>query len=285
MSSTTKVALVTGASSGIGADAALRLKEAGYTVYGAARRTERMSALHAAGVKVLSLDVTDDDSIHTAVDTIIGQSGRIDVLVNNAGYGSYGSIEDVPMGEARAQIEVNVFGLARLTQLVLPHMRAQRSGTIINISSMGGKLVTPLGGWYHASKYAVEALSDALRMETAQFGINVVVIEPGSIRTEWGAIAAQTLTETSSKGAYSTLADGVAATLTASSQPNARMTSAPSVIGKTVVKIAKARRPRTRYRVGFGSAPTIFLRWLLPDRAFDAVIRRAVSVLTPKRDL
>jgi short-subunit dehydrogenase len=278
MSSTTKVALVTGASSGIGADAALRLKEAGYTVYGAARRTERMSALHAAGVKVLSLDVTDDDSIHTAVDTIIGQSGRIDVLVNNAGYGSYGSIEDVPMGEARAQIEVNVFGLARLTQLVLPHMRAQRSGTIINISSMGGKLVTPLGGWYHASKYAVEALSDALRMETAQFGINVVVIEPGSIRTEWGAIAAQTLTETSSKGAYSTLADGVAATLAASSQPNARMTSAPSVIGKTVVKIAKARRPRTRYRVGFGARPMVFLRRLLPDRAFDSLMRRAMGV-------
>ncbi|HEV8567804.1 MAG TPA: oxidoreductase [Actinoplanes sp.] len=255
MSSTTKVALVTGASSGIGADAALRLKEAGYTVYGAARRTERMSALQNAGVEVLSLDVTDDDSIRTAVDTIIRHSGRIDVLVNNAGYGSYGSIEDVPMDEARAQIEVNVFGLARLIQLVLPHMRARHSGTIINISSMGGKFVTPLGGWYHASKYAVEALSDALRMETAQFGINVVVIEPGSIRTEWGAIAAQNLTETSSTGAYSTLAGGASKALAASSQPNARMTSAPSVIGKTIVKIAKARHPRTRYRVGFGCAP------------------------------
>jgi short-subunit dehydrogenase len=277
MSSTTKVALVTGASSGIGADAALRLKEAGYTVYGAARRTERMSGLQDAGVEVLSLDVTDDDSIRTAVDAIIHQSGRIDLLVNNAGYGSYGSIEDVPMDEARAQTDVNVFGLARLTQLVLPHMRAQRSGTIINISSMGGKFVTPLGGWYHASKYAVEALSDALRMETAQFGINVVVIEPGSIRTEWGAIAAQNLEETSGKGAYSTLADGAARALAASSQPNARTTSAPSVIGKTIVKIAKARRPRTRYRVGFGARPMVFARWLLPDRAFDAVIRRAVA--------
>jgi short-subunit dehydrogenase len=277
MSSTTKVALVTGASSGIGADAALRLKEAGYTVYGAARRTERMSGLQDAGVEVLSLDVTDDDSIRTAVDAIIHQSGRIDLLVNNAGYGSYGSIEDVPMDEARAQTDVNVFGLARLTQLVLPHMRAQRSGTIINISSMGGKFVTPLGGWYHASKYAVEALSDALRMETAQFGINVVVIEPGSIRTEWGAIAAQNLEETSGKGAYLTLADGAAKALAASSQPNARMASAPSVIGKTIVKIAKARRPRTRYRVGFGARPMVFARWLLPDRAFDAVIRRAVA--------
>ncbi|WP_433478748.1 oxidoreductase [Spirillospora sp. CA-142024] len=278
MSSTTKVALVTGASSGIGADAALRLKEAGYTVYGAARRTERMTALRDAGVTVLSLDITDEDSIRKAVDTIVRESERIDVLVNNAGYGSYGSVEDVPLDEARAQIEVNVFGLARLTQLVLPHMRAQQSGTIINVSSMGGKLVTPLGGWYHASKYAVEALSDALRMETRRFGINVVVLEPGGIRTEWGAIAAETLRETSSKGAYATMADRVATALAASSQPETRMASKPSVIGKTVVKIVKARRPRTRYRAGFGAAPLLFLRWLLPDRAFDFVIGRPFGV-------
>ena len=147
------------------------------------------------------------------------------------------------------------------------------SGTIVNISSMGGKRAAPLGGWYHA----VEALSDALRMETRQFNIEVVV-EPGSIRTEWGAIAAETLKETSSKGAYSTLAEGVAKMLAASSQPDARMTSAPSVIGKTIVKIAKARRPHTRYRVGFGAAPTMFLRWLLPDRAFDLVTRSAFGV-------
>ncbi len=278
MSGNTKIALVTGASSGIGADTALRLREAGHTVYGAARRIERMTALRDAGVRVLSLDVTDEDSIRKAIDTIIHESGRIDVLVNNAGYGSYGSLEDVPLAEARAQIEVNVFGLAHLTQLVLPHMRARRSGTIINISSMGGKLVTPLGGWYHASKYAVEALSDALRMETKQFGINVVVVEPGSIRTEWGAIAAETLKETSSKGAYANLAEGVATTLAASSQPDAKMTSAPSVIGKTIVKAAGARRPRTRYRVGFGAAPMMSLRRLLPDRAFDFVIRRAFGI-------
>jgi NADP-dependent 3-hydroxy acid dehydrogenase YdfG len=278
MSSTTKVALVTGASSGIGADTALRLKEAGYTVYGAARRTERMSALQDAGVNVLSLDVTDDDSIRTAVETIIGESGRIDVLVNNAGYGSYGPIEDVPMDEARAQIEVNVFGLARLTQLVLPHMRAQHGGTVINISSMGGEFTTPLGGWYHASKYAVEALSDALRMETKQHGIRVVVVQPGAIRTEWGAIAAQKLKENSRNGAYSTLADGAAKALAAGSQPNARNTSDPSVIGKTIVKIANARRPRTRYRVGFGARPLVFLRRLLSDRAFDSLMRRAMGV-------
>ena len=278
MSKPTRVALVTGASSGIGADTALRLKEAGYTVYGAARRTERMSALQDAGVNILSLDVTDDDSIRTAVDSIIRESGRIDVLVNNAGYGSYGSIEDVPMVEARAQMEVNVFGLARLTQLVLPHMRAQHSGTVINISSVGGEFTTVLGGWYHASKYAVEALSDALRMETAQHGIHVVVVQPGSIRTEWGAIAAEKLKETSSTGAYATMADGAARALAASSAPNARTTSEPAVIGKIIVKIAKARRPRTRYRVGFGARPLVFLRRLLSDRAFDSLMRRAMGV-------
>jgi NAD(P)-dependent dehydrogenase (short-subunit alcohol dehydrogenase family) len=278
MSNPTKVALVTGASSGIGADTALRLKEAGYTVYAGARRTERMSQLEDVGVHVLRLDVTDDASIRTAVDSIIRQSGRIDVLVNNAGYGSYGPIEDVPMDEARAQIEVNLFGLARLTQLVLPHMRAQRSGTVINISSMGGEFTTLLGGWYHASKYAVEALSDALRMETKQHGIRVVVVQPGAIRTEWAAIAAQKLKETSRNGAYSTLADGAAKALAASSEPNARNTSDPSVIGKTIVKIAKARRPRTRYRVGFGARPLVFLRRLLSDRAFDSLMRRAMGV-------
>lgn len=278
MSKPTRVALVTGASSGIGADTALRLKEAGYTVYGAARRTERMSALQDAGVNVLSLDVTDHDSIRTAVDSIIRKSGRIDVLVNNAGYGSYGSIEDVPMVEARAQMEVNVFGLARLTQLVLPHMRSQHSGTVINISSVGGEFTTVLGGWYHASKYAVEALSDALRMETAQHGIHVVVVQPGSIRTEWGAIAAEKLKETSSTGAYTTMAAGTARALAASSAPNARITSEPAVIGKIIVKIANARRPRTRYRVGFGARPLIFMRRLLSDRAFDSLMRRAIGV-------
>ena len=276
---TSKVALVTGASSGIGADTAIRLTNAGYTVYGAARRVNRMRDLEQHGVHVIALDVTDEDSLRSAVDTIIRTSGRIDVLVNNAGYGSYGAIEDVPLDEARKQLDVNVFGLARLIQLVLPHTRAQRSGTIINISSMGGKLVTPLGGWYHASKYAVEALSDALRIETSRFGIHTVVVEPGSIRTEWGTIAAEALRETSSAtGAYSGPAEGVAATLAASSQPAARNTSGPDVIGKAIVKIAQARRPRTRYRVGFGAGPVMFLRWLLPDRSFDRIIRSAFGI-------
>ncbi|MEZ2390326.1 oxidoreductase [bacterium RCC_150] len=276
---TEKVALVTGASSGIGADTALRLKEAGFTVYGVARRVARMEELERQGVRILPLDVTSSESIHETVDRIISESGRIDVLVNNAGYGSYGSIEDVPLEEARQQMEVNVFGLASLTQYVLPHMRAQRSGTIINISSMGGKMVTPLGGWYHASKFAVEALSDALRLESSQYGIRTVVIQPGSIRTEWGEIAARKLRETAhATGAYVEQSERVSKTLAASSQPNARNTSGPEVIGKTIVKAALSRNPRTRYKVGFGAAPILFLRWLLPDRAFDRIIRSALGI-------
>ncbi|WP_327398528.1 MULTISPECIES: oxidoreductase [Streptomyces] len=273
-----KVALVTGASSGIGESTALQLRKAGFTVYGAARRVDRMDALAAAGVHTLALDVTDDTSVKHAVSRIAAEQGRIDVLVNNAGYGSYGALEDVPLDEARAQIEVNVFGLARLTQLVLPLMRTQRSGTIVNISSMGGRFATPLGSWYHASKFAVEGLSDALRLELKRFGIDVVLVEPGSIRTEWGAIAADKVRATSGHGPYAEQANAVAKSLGSSSQEGARMTSSPSVIANVVTKAVTARRPRTRYTVGFGARPLILLSRLLPDRAFDAFIKRASGV-------
>ena len=169
----TKVALVTGGSSGIGEATARALPAAGFTVYAAARRVERMQPLTEVGIRPFAMDVTDDASIQAGVATIIDEQGRIDVLVNNAGYGSYGALEDVPMDEARAQMEVDVFGAARLTQLVLPHMREQRSGTIIDVTSMGGKICTPLGSWYHATKFALEAISDCLRMEVKPFGINV----------------------------------------------------------------------------------------------------------------
>ena len=158
-------------------------------------------------------------------------------------------------------------------------MRAQHSGTVINISSVGGEFTTILGGWYHASKYAVEALSDALRMETAPHGIHVVVVQPGSIRTEWGADRrGEAEGDLHSTGAYATMADGTAKALAASSAPNARTTSELAVIGKTIVKIAKARRPHTRYRIGFGARPLIFLSRLLSDRAFDSLMRRAIGV-------
>ncbi|HEV3356144.1 MAG TPA: oxidoreductase [Pseudonocardiaceae bacterium] len=268
MSTSNKVALVTGASSGIGEAGARKLNELGYTVYGAARRVERMKGLADAGVHVLAMDVTDAESMTEGVKRIIDENGRIDVLVNNAGYGSYGAVEDVPLDEARAQFEVNVFGAAQLIQLVTPHMRAQGSGRIINITSMGGKIYTPFGGWYHGTKFALEALSDSLRNELRPFGVDVVVIEPGGIRTEWGGIAADNLRQTSGEGAY---AKPVARMATMMGRDG--LGSDPKVIANAIARAATARRPRTRYAVGMGAKPAIFLRWLLPDRAFDGLIR------------
>jgi NAD(P)-dependent dehydrogenase (short-subunit alcohol dehydrogenase family) len=271
-----KVALVTGGSSGIGEATALKLQELGYTTYAAARRVQRMEHLTEPGIRPLAMDVTDDESMQSGVKHILAEQGRIDVLVNNAGYGSYGALEDVPLSEARYQFEVNVFGAARLTQLVMPHMRAQHSGTIVNITSMGGKICTSLGGWYHATKFALEALSDCLRMETRPFGINVVVIEPGGIRTEWPAIAAGKLRKASGSGPYANQADAVAASL--SSEATARRSSPPALIADTIAKAVTAQRPKTRYAVGYGARPIIFLHGALPDRGFDALMRRVTGV-------
>ena len=197
-----KVILLTGASSGIGYQTTENLAKEGHVVYGAARRIEKMETLKQFGVKPIYLDATDEESIKSAIDTIIGNEGRIDVLINNAGYGSFGAVEDVDISEAKMQFEVNLFGLARLLQLVLPHMRKQKSGRIINVSSMGGRLTTYFGAWYHATKYALEAFSDALRMEVSDFGIDVSLIEPGGIKTDWGIIAANKLANSAKGGAY-----------------------------------------------------------------------------------
>ena len=271
-----KVAVVTGASSGIGEAVAPALQAKGFTVYAVARRIERMAALAADGIRTVRADVTDDASLVALVDQIIAESGRIDVLVNNAGYGSYGAVEDVPLAEARRQFDVNIFGLARLTQLVLPHMRAQHSGTVINISSMGGKIYEPLGGWYHATKFALEGLSDSMRMEVAPFGIAVVVIEPGAIKTEWAGIAADSLVEMSGHGAYAEQAASLTRLLRAADGPNARG-SDPAVVAGAVVKAATARRPRTRYAVGLAAKPLIYTRKVLTDRAFDRVMRQVTQ--------
>jgi NAD(P)-dependent dehydrogenase (short-subunit alcohol dehydrogenase family) len=266
-----KVAIVTGASSGIGEATALRLQRLGYTVYAAARRVDRMEPLRRNGIRVVKVDVTDDGSMTELVQRVIAETGRIDVLVNNAGYGSYGAVEDVALSEARRQFEVNVFGLARLTQLVLPHMRRQRSGHIINISSIGGKIYEPLGAWYHATKFAVEGLSDSLRLELAPFGIRVVVILPGAIKTEWSGIAADSVLATSGRTAYAEQATMVGNLLTAADS-NPRLVSPPEVIADAVAKAVRARRPRTRYVVGGGAKPIILARRLLSDRAFDRLL-------------
>lgn len=269
-----KVILLTGASSGIGFDTARELARLGHTVYGAARRTNRLEELKQDGVIPLALDLTDEASMQAAVAQVIETKGRIDVLINNAGYGSFGAIEDVEIAEAKRQFEVNLFGLARLTQLVLPQMRVQGGGRIINTSSMGGRLTTFMGAWYHATKYALEAWSDALRMEVQAFGIDVVIIEPGGIKTEWGTIAAEHLEESARGGAYEKAAQGAAAGIR--KLYSSRYLSAPSVITGAMVRAVEAQKPKTRYLVGLGAKPLVFLHAVLPDRAFDRMMRRAV---------
>lgn len=275
---TDKVAIVTGASSGIGEATARQLHGAGYIVYAAARRTERMAGLAGAGIRTLAMDLTVEEQMTSGIERALAEAGRVDILVNSAGYGSFGSLEEVPLSEARHQFEVNVFAPARLVQLVLPAMRAQRSGRIINISSIGGKIYEPLGDWYHATKFALEGLSDCLRLELKPFNIHVVIIEPGAIRTEWSGIAADGLEATSGSGAYREQARRVSAVLrTTGADP--RHATAPEVVGSLIGKASTVRRPKTRYVVGYGARPLITLRWLLSDKLFDwlmgMVYRRA----------
>jgi NAD(P)-dependent dehydrogenase (short-subunit alcohol dehydrogenase family) len=272
---TDRVALVTGGSSGIGERTAIRLTEAGFTTYAVARRVDRMKDLEQAGVTTFAMDVTHDASMTAGIERILGEHGRVDVLVNNAGYGSYGAVENVPIDEARRQFEVNVFGLARLTQLVTPGMRERGDGRIINISSVGGKFYEPLGAWYHATKFAVEGFSDSLRIELAPYGIRVVIVEPGPIRTEWNTIARDNLVENSAGTAYEAQAEGVRARMESGDAP--MLSSEPDVVARKIARAATTRRPSTRYPVGRGARSIVTARRLLPDRAFDAVVSRLYS--------
>src|SRR3984893_4641201 len=260
-----KVAMVTGASAGSGEATVKRLVEQGYTTYAAARRLDRMANLEKLGAILLPLDLTDDASIVHAAERIRTKQGRIDVVVNNAGYGSYEAVEDVPLDEARRQFEVNVFGLARLVQLVTPLMRRQRSGKIVNVSSIGGRGWEPLGAWYHATKFAVEGFSDCIRMELKPFGIDVIVIEPGAIRTEWGQIDLDTLQQASSHTVYGPQAEEKRALfLDAAGSP-----SDPDGVARAIVKAIKANIPKTRYVVGAHAKPLVFMSTFMPDRFND----------------
>ncbi|MGF1637174.1 MAG: oxidoreductase [Cyclobacteriaceae bacterium] len=260
-----KTVLITGASSGIGKETAKMMIQKGFTVYGASRRLDKMQDLKNIGVKLLQMDVTDDQSMVDGINEILQNEGRIDVLVNNAGYGSYGALEDVPMDEAKYQFEVNIFGLARLTQLILPQMRKQKAGRIINISSIGGSIGEPHGAWYHATKDALEGLSDSLRLELKQFNIDVVIIKPGAILTEWNGIARDKLMKVSGKTAYKELAQKHVKMLEKADAQG----SQPIVVAKTIVKAALAVKPKTRYATGKGAKMILFLRRLLSDRMFD----------------
>ena len=271
-----KVILITGASSGIGYDAAQALARQGHKVYAAARRLELMEPLKADGVQVLRMDVTDEASMQQGVEAVIQAEGRIDVLVNNAGYGFFGAIETVPMEEARKQLEVNVFGLARLTQLVLPYMRKQGSGRIVNTSSIAGKMAFYMGGWYNVTKYSVEAFSDALRMEVKPFGIDVVMIEPGAIKTDWGPIAAKHLKESSAGTVYETTGTQWANNMDWFYKTNAL--SNPSIIAKAICRAVNSRRPKARYCRGRFSFVGRVAHALMPARWWDAMMRQGGKI-------
>jgi NAD(P)-dependent dehydrogenase (short-subunit alcohol dehydrogenase family) len=267
-----KVILITGASSGIGFATLEQLVSEGHVVYGTARKKEDLDAIKKAGGEPLQVEMTDYKSIQAGVDKVIKNEKRIDVLFNNAGYGLYGAVEDVPIEAAKHQFDVNLFGLARITQLVTPHMRKQKSGMVINTSSMGGKMYTPFGAWYHATKHALEGWSDCLRFELKHFGIKVVIIEPGAITTPWGSVMHDNLMKYSGKGPYRRRAQKMADS-TEGIYKN-RGGSDPTVIAGVVSKAIASKRPKTRYAAGKSAKLAIFVRTKLGDRVFDKILDR-----------
>jgi NAD(P)-dependent dehydrogenase (short-subunit alcohol dehydrogenase family) len=278
MAEPSKAVLITGCSAGIGHATALRLLEAGWPVYATARRPETLAELERAGARTLALDVTDEESMSAAVATVERAEGAVGVLINNAGYSQSGAVETVPMEAVRRQFETNVFGVVRLTQMVLAKMREQRWGRIVNIGSMGGRLTFPGGGHYHATKYALEALSDALRFELAGFGIAVVLVEPGLITTQFGEAAAETMAAVSSageEGPYTNFNAAVGAiTKGAYEGPMRHLGGGPEQVAKAIERAIGSRRAPARITVTPSAKIMIGTRRLLSDRAWDAAMRR-----------
>lgn len=266
-----QIVLITGASSGIGKETAFLLLKNEFIVYAAARRTEKMQDLKANGAIIVKMDITNENNIEDCVDLIKKEKGRLDILINNAGFGLYGAMEDSKMEDARYQFEVNIFGLARLTQLVLPLMRDQKKGKIINIGSMGGRIYTPLGSWYHASKHALEGWTDCVRFEVKQFGIVVILIEPGIIKSEFGDVMQKSMLEHSENSAYRNLALKMDHATAKAYQP--KNSSPASVVAKTVLKSIRSKNPKTRYPVGKYARLGLFIRRLLGDKLYDKALK------------
>ena len=266
-----KTVLITGASSGIGKATARTLIGKGFTVYVAARRVENMKDLEELGCIPLKMDITRDEDVVAVVDRIQRERGGVDILVNNAGFSTQGSVEETTIDDARYQFEVNLFGLARLTQLVLPTMRANRLGKIVNVSSIGGKIYAPMAAWYIATKHALEGWSDCLRLEVEPFGIDVVIVEPGAIATEFDDVGIGPMLQRSGEGPYRDMAKGIAGF---QQQLGERRNghSPPSVIADTILKAISADRPKTRYVAGKMGKPMLFARRWLSDRAFDRLV-------------
>jgi short-subunit dehydrogenase len=265
--------LITGCSTGIGRATAERLADEGYNVHATARKPESIEDLAGRGMKTHALDVTDESSMEAAV-AEVEKDGPIGALVNNAGYSQSGAIETIPMSSVRRQFETNVFGLIRMCQLVLPGMRGAGSGRIVNMSSMGGKLVFPGGGIYHATKHSVEALSDALRFEVREFGVHVVIIEPGLIVTDFGETAAGSLADVEEHGPYAEFNAQVArVTANAYTGSMARFGAGPDAVAKKISKALSASRPNTRYKVAASAKLTMGMRRLMTDRMWDRMVR------------
>jgi len=275
-----KAVLITGCSSGIGHATAQLLARDGWTVYATARKPETLADLEADGCKTLALDVTDETSMSAAVNAVIAAEGAVGVLINNAGYSQSGAVESVPLDQVRRQFETNVFGLIRMCQLVLPGMRDQHWGRIVNLSSMGGRLTFPGGGLYHGSKYAVEAISDALRFEVQGFGVEVIVIEPGLIVTNFGDTAAGSVGATA--GPYADFNREVArATEDVYRGPLAKLGAGPDAVAKAIAAALKSEHPKTRYPVTVSAHLMINQRRLMPDRLWDRVMRTQFPVPKP----
>jgi NADP-dependent 3-hydroxy acid dehydrogenase YdfG len=269
-----KAVLITGCSTGIGRATAERLARAGLPVYATARRPESIEDLKGRGCKTLALDVTDEESMRAAVGQVEQAEGAVGALVNNAGYSQSGAIESVRLDDVRKQFETNVFGLLRMCQLVLPGMRRQHHGRIVNISSMGGRLVFPGGGAYHGTKFAVEAISDAMRFEVRGFGVHVVLIEPGLIKTEFGTAASSSIeTGTDGDGPYAEFNEAVSKTTAEAYEGNmSRLAAGPDAVAAAIEKAITARNPRPRYKVAASARVMLGLRALLPDRAWDLAV-------------
>lgn len=273
-----KVILLTGASSGIGLASAEKLLKEGHIVYGSTRKEAAAEELRKLGGHPLKIEMEDETTMQAAIDKVLEEQGRIDVLFNNAGYGHYGPIEEVPLEAGRKVFEVNLFGLARMTQLVLPHMRKQRSGRIINTSSIGGKMYTPLGAWYHASKHALEGWSDCLRLELHPLNIDVVLIEPGIIDTGFNERMVGRIKENPDSGGYTEMKQALIKGLEMNTNPG----SPPEVIAKLVSKAVNAPKPKTRYHGGQLSTLVLFVRKYTSDRFFDKFVLSRVKKLMKK---
>lgn len=269
--SVSKAVLITGCGSGIGKATALHLATTGWNVYATARKTSQLKDLEAAGCKVLALDVTDEASMKAAVKAVEKAEGAVGVLINNAGYSQSGAIEAVSMEKVRAQFETNVFGVVRLSQLVLPGMRRQGYGRIVNLSSMGGKLVFPGGGYYHATKYALEALSDALRFEVKGFGVDVVLIEPGLIRSGFSEAAVSSMATNDAEEVYTHFHDAVAKATKESYEkgPLAKLAGSSDDVAKVIARALTAKNPKPRYTVTGSATLLLTQKSLLTDRAWD----------------